>query len=75
VFPSSQPMKILVNKGQFLNFVICAEFDHNGGTFSTYNDDRAVNWQDDFKIHKSDLSKSYTDVTNGLIPSIYYSYA
>jgi hypothetical protein len=74
-FPSSQPMAILVSRGQFLNFVICTEFDHNGNSFSTFVDDKLVNMQDDFKIHKSDLCKSYTDVANGLIPSIFYSYA
>ena len=74
-FPSSQPMGISVKKGQCFNFVICTQFDHEGKSYCTRDDDRVASGSDDFKIHKSDLNKNGTDVTNGLIPSIYYTNA
>ena len=74
-FPNSQPMGISVKKGQCFNFVIFTEFDHKGRSYSTSGDNRVASDSDDFKIHNSDLSKNGTDVTDGLIPSIYYTYA
>ena len=74
-FSASQPKGISVKKGQCFNFVICTEFDHKGRSYCTRSDDRVASDSDDFKIHKSDLNANGTDVTSGLIPSIYYTYA
>ena len=72
---ASQPKGISVKKGQSFNFVICTEFDHKGKSYHTGSDDRVASDSDDFKIHKSDLNKNGGDLTCGLIPSIYYTYA
>jgi hypothetical protein len=69
------PKGILVKKGQSLNFILCAEFDHKGLSFRTNGDDRVASDSDDFKIHSSGLNKNGTDVKFGQIPSIFYTYA
>ena len=74
-FSASQPMGISVKKGQYFNFVICTEFDHKGWSYHTSGDDRVASDSDDFKIHTSYLSVNGTDLVDGLIPSIYYTYA
>ena len=74
-FSASQPMGISVKKGQSFNFVICTEFDHKGDSYCTDSDDRVASDSDDFKIHESDQNKNGGDLTGGLIPSIYYTYA
>ena len=64
-----------MKKGKSFNLVICIEFDPKGRSYCTRDDDRVASDSDDFRIHMSDLSKNYTDVTRGLIPSIFYTSA
>ena len=55
--------------------MIGTEFDHKGRSYHTDSDDRVASGSDDFKIHESGLGENATDVTEGLIPSLYYTYA
>jgi hypothetical protein len=66
---------ILVKEGQSFNFVMSLEFDEKVKCYCTRDDTRKQLGGDDFKIHKSTLSKNGTDVEDGIIPSIFYTYA